>query len=396
MASVLTEPIFLPPKVHNFLDNVLFTPESYFHPEFAPQPRIIGVYGREGLKKASVIEEHLKGRGLSVWKITCQTSKTGNALLELLARQKADSEFPDIQSVVIIEHADTFLYDAESREVTMDIFDVFESYLKNTKGRIICVFDRLPGYEPKGRGEFAQWYEEHWTRFFKLFDTEVFFQAPHRDFRIAFYKYTIQDFVNHQNSVGKKLDNQLTEEDYEYLANHSQFATQHNMLTFLTKIFYPLIYDQTESPVLNLTVFQDAMYNLHELGGNYIYHQSFHRIEDRFSTALKNGPVVPDLAVIRNAACKSQELPAAAPPVSIASGGGGATKFSEENASETNAKDTIEKTKKKKNKKKRENTPVIPEQEYPDPLAGILGAAPPPPKKEEGDASKRVKITEEN
>lgn len=390
MASVLTEPVFLPPKVHKFLDNVLFTPESHFHPEYAPQPRIIGVYGREGLRKASVIEEHLKGRGLSVWRITCQTSKTGNALLELMARQKADSEFPDIQSVVIIEYADTFLYDAESREVTLDIFDVFESYLKNTKGRIICVFDRLPGLEPKGRGEFAQWYDEHWARFFKLFDTEVFFQAPHRDFRIAFYKYTIQDFVNCQNAVGKKLDNQLTEEDYEYLANHSQFATQYNMLTFLTKIFYQLIYDQTESPVVNLTLFQDCMYNLHELGGNYICASSLHRIEDRFSTALKNGPVVPDLAVIRNANCKPQGPPAA-PPVS--GGGGGTTKFSEENASETNAKETIEKTKKKKNKKKREKTPVIPEQEYPDPLAGIL---PPPLPPSEEEVSKRVKITEEN
>ena len=376
---------YLPKTVKKFLDQTLLTPSEFFHPELAPQPRIIGVYGREGLKKAQVIEEYLNTNKIQTWNIVCKVGRSTDAVNEMICVHKARAEIPEVSRVLIIENADTLIYDAESAEAVEGILQMIPKCAIND--RVICVFDRLPGEQTAVNN--GSWFKEKQIEFFKMFDTEVFFPAPPKDFRVAFYKATIENFLQHQNSLdGKlKIDNQLTEDDYEFLANHSQFATQENMLLFLRKPFYHIIYSSAiESVVVNRELFEEFMHNLPEMGGKYIYHLSYHRLEDTFSTALRNGPVVPNLAEIRNEKRREQEkldvsVQQQQPPGGeiITSGG-----FTTEGANQNNAEKLIKK-KKKKNKKnlKREEEDddwscptvvgaILTEQEYPDPLSGVF------------------------
>lgn len=380
MASSLS---YLPKTVKKFLDQTLLTPSEFFNPELAPQPRIIGVYGREGLKKAQVIEEYLNSNKLQTWNVVCKTGRSTDAVNEMFCAREARRAFPEVSRVLIIENADRLIYDAESAEAVEGILKMIPECAIND--RVICVFDRLPGEQTAVNN--GSWFKEKQIEFFKLFDTEVFFPAPPKDFRVQFFKRTIENFLQQQNSLDGKLktDNQLTEDDYEYLANHSQFATQENMLLFLRKPFYHVIYSSTlESVVVNRELFEEFMHHLPEMGGKYIYHLSYHRLEDTFSTALRNGPIVPNLAEIRNENRRRELLatsgpqatsgPKATPPPGgeiITSGG-----FTTEGANQDNAEKLIKKKKKKKNSKRvnDEDDDVMKpiEQEYPDPLSGVF------------------------
>ncbi len=343
------KPTYLPSRVETFLEQVLFTPEHEFHPQFAPQPRCIGVYGREGLNKTEVIESFLKERGLDTWVIHCESKKTQQALNELDVRLKAQSEFPNVQSVVIFDKADRLIYDAESEEAASSIVTEFDWFLAHKNNRLICVFDRIPNEECN-----KLTYQQIWNTFFKSFDAEVFFPAPPRSFRIAYFKYAIAEFLKNRTGI----ENKMTEADYECLADQSQFATIQNIDKFLCKPFYQLIYKTTT--VVDLALFQDLMHQVTEMNGKYINQFSFHRIEDMFSTALQNGPTVVNKEEIkrmeerrRKEKLEEEKLIA----------------FDEENVNLDKAKEEIKK--KKKVSKKRDATPEIPEQEYPDPLAGI-------------------------
>ncbi len=376
MASSLS---YLPKTVKKFLDQTLLTPSEFFNPELAPQPRIIGVYGREGLKKAQVIEEYLNSNKLQTWNVVCKTGRSTDAVNEMFCAREARKAFPEVSRVLIIENADTLIYDAESAEAVEGILKRIPECAIND--RVICVFDRLPGEQTAVNN--GSWFKEKQIEFFKLFDTEVFFPAPPKDFRVQFFKTTIENFLQQQNSLDGKLktDNQLTEDDYEFLANHSQFATQENMLLFLRKPFYHVIYSSTlESVVVNRELFEEFMHHLPEMGGKYIYHLSYHRLEDTFSTALRNGPIVPNLAEIRNEKRRQQEAPqAVAPPGGeiVTSGG-----FTMEGANQDNAEKLIKKKKKKKKNLKREEEDdwecpdvvgaILTDQEYPDPLSGVF------------------------
>ena len=354
MASSLLPLSYLPKTVKKFFDQTLLTPSEFFHPELAPQPRIIGVYGREGLKKAQVIEEYLNSNKIQTWNVVCKIGRSTDAVNEMFCAREARKAFPEVSRVLIIENADRLIYDAESAEAVEGILKMIPECAVND--RVICVFDRLPGEQTAVNN--GSWFKEKQIEFFKLFDTEVFFPAPPKDFRVTFFKTTIENFLKHQNLLdGKlKIDNQLTDDDYEYLANHSQFATQENMLLFLQKPFYHVIYySATESVVINRELFEEFMHNLPEMGGSkYIYHFSYHRLEDTFSTALRNGPIVPNLAEIRNEKRRQQEAPQVEAPKVAPPGGEIITSggFTMEGANQDNAEKLIKKKKKKKNLKR--------------------------------------------
>lgn len=297
-----SSPVWIPPALNDAFKNIViqaYTKPHLYHTQYVPLPWCIGFHGRPGMEKARVLQKLCLQYGLStsctlftlkigacaqvLHEIECVTRATSTVLDSI----KDENEKLGPKHIIIVDEADILCYEPDSEQTLLKSIELAK-ICENNHVLFIGIFNRFPG---EGTNV-SPWIREVQNKFWTQFKSLLYIESPNAAFRISLFRFYIQSFVQHFNSVQQdrviKYD-ALNEEDYERLADFSTFATPENIIVFLRKVF---LHTLNNPNVSEITVDYIEGFTNVKYGSKHICDYDTREVDNAFATACGFGPAV--------------------------------------------------------------------------------------------------------
>lgn len=298
------KPIWIPHPLEVAFKNTVvqaFTSPYIYHPELAPLPWLISLYGRPGMDKLEVMEKLCLMHGLygHYKSVVVKMGETSKAMNEIRCIAEATTsvlqEDEEVKKdkpyfIILIDHVDILCYEPDTEKCLLDSIEM-EQLCKDNKVLIVGIFDRLPG---ETQPHTSPWIRECHNRFFAQFTTLLYIEAPNAPFRVQLFKFYISEFESHYNKTHgvQKIKVKLQEGDYERLSDFSTFSTPQNILFFMRKVFLNILQASAEDEVIaeGLGVNYIEKFTNTQFGAPHICTYDARDDDNRFATACGRGP----------------------------------------------------------------------------------------------------------
>jgi len=294
-------PVWIPPALNEAFKNIViqaYTKPHIYHPQYVPLPWCVGFYGRPGMEKATVMQRLCMQYGLSN-SYTLFTLKIGEcnkvlneiecvakATSSVLASIEDESEKLGPKHIILVDEADILCYEPDSEQALLKSADLAK-LCETNHVLLIGIFNRFPG---EGTNV-SPWIREVQNKFCAQFKALLYIEAPNASFRISLFKFYIESFVQHFNSVQEErnIKVNLNEDDYERLADFSTFAAPENILVFMRKVFLNI----TNNPeIKEITADYMEDFTSKRYGSPHICDYDAREVDNAFATACGFGPAV--------------------------------------------------------------------------------------------------------
>lgn len=298
-----SSPIWIPPTLNEAFKNIVIQPYTkpcIYHPQYMPLPWCIGFYGRPGMEKARVLQQLCLQYGLSssyslfslkigecnkvLNEIEC-VMKATSSVIDTLEEEESEKVGP--KHIIIVDEADILCYEPDSEQTLLKSIELAK-LCEHNHVLFIGIFNRFPG---EGNNV-SPWIKEVQNKFWTQFKSFLYIESPNASFRISLFRFYIESFVQHFNSVQKDrvvTCDSLKEEDYQRLADFSTFATPENILVFMRKVFLHIANHPEENTI---TVDYIENFTNVKYGSKHICDYDTREVDNAFATACGFGPAV--------------------------------------------------------------------------------------------------------
>lgn len=196
-------------------------PELYDAEAEMDMLRLFMVYGRSGNYKGPLLHETLVAEGIPS---VLHTVKEGNELeiAQWLKMHLASALQSQDFHVIVLEHAEQFCKCGNDR--VTELISQLPDYLLNTRVIVMMCFGTVPANLPPSMTA--------------LFPAQVYWSCPNDAWRKAYFAYKFSRYarlVEQSDALRVRLD--MSDDDYQFLAECSHFATPEELNRFCNIVF---------------------------------------------------------------------------------------------------------------------------------------------------------------